>query len=95
MMSMQNKYAGHHQSHATRILHFKIQRVCILVIDGIGEWTTTSIWKDMNRLWDIEYPMSLGLFYSAMTDRVDSKQTKMNIFLWVCSMETQIDSMMK
>ena len=27
----------------------------------------------MNRLWDIGYPMSLGLFYSAMTDRVGLK----------------------
>lgn len=68
------KYAGHHQSHAAAGYYTsRFKESAILVIDAIGEWTTTSVWKDMNRLWDIGYPMSLGLFYSAMTDRVGLK----------------------
>ena len=40
-------------------------------MDGVGEWATTSAWfGDTNRLtplWDISFPHSLGLLYSAFT----------------------------
>ena len=48
-------------------------KAATLVIDAIGEWTTISIWKNEKIVWDCSYPQSLGLFYSAMTDRVGLK----------------------
>ncbi len=40
-------------------------------MDGVGEWATTSVWLgDGNRLtpqWEIRFPHSLGLLYSAFT----------------------------
>ena len=45
----------------------------MLVIDAIGELTTTSIWTNNRKRWSQWYPKSLGLFYSAMTDKVGLK----------------------
>ena len=43
----------------------------MLCLDGVGEWATTSLWcGEGNRLeaqWQIEFPHSLGLLYSAFT----------------------------
>jgi len=40
-------------------------------MDGVGEWATTSAWwgqdKDITPLWEIPFPHSLGLLYSAFT----------------------------
>ena len=40
-------------------------------MDGVGEWATTSAWigkdKDIEPLWQISFPHSLGLLYSAFT----------------------------
>jgi carbamoyltransferase len=40
-------------------------------MDGVGEWATTSVWLgDKNELtpqWEIDFPHSLGLLYSAFT----------------------------
>ncbi|MCI0655003.1 MAG: hypothetical protein L0Y39_11065, partial [Methylococcaceae bacterium] len=40
-------------------------------LDGVGEWATTSVWLgEGNRLsprWEIDFPHSLGLLYSAFT----------------------------
>ena len=54
----------------------------VVVIDAIGEFDTISIW-DANydtkgrakykKLWGKKYPDSIGLFYSAMTERVGLK----------------------
>jgi carbamoyltransferase len=42
-----------------------------MCLDGVGEWATTSIWLgDGNTLtpkWEIDFPHSLGLLYSAFT----------------------------
>lgn len=47
------------------------------MLDSIGEFDCTSIWhaKDgkMKKLQSTKYPHSIGLFYSAMTDRVGLK----------------------
>ena len=53
----------------------------MVVIDAIGEWDTISIWgahydngvAKYHRLWGQKYPHSIGLFYSAMTQRVGLK----------------------
>jgi carbamoyltransferase len=43
----------------------------VLCLDGVGEWATTSVWLgEGNRLlpqWEIDFPHSLGLLYSAFT----------------------------
>jgi carbamoyltransferase len=71
---------NHHLSHAAAGFQTSpYDRATVVVIDAIGEWDTISIWGaeyDRNgkavykRLWRQLYPHSIGLFYSAMTDRV-------------------------
>ncbi len=40
-------------------------------MDGVGEWATTSVWlgkgNQLTPLWQIDFPHSLGLLYSAFT----------------------------
>jgi carbamoyltransferase len=47
------------------------------VLDAIGEFTTYSVWegngKVLRQLYSIDYPNSIGLFYSAMTQRCHLK----------------------
>ena len=67
----------------------------ILVIDAIGEWTTTSIWENMECIWTSRYPNSLGLFYSAMTDRIGLKANEDEyILMGMAFMVTLIDFIM-
>ena len=70
-------YVGHHESHAAAFYKSGFEDATIVVLDSIGEFDCTSIWhaKDgkMKKLQSAKYPHSLGLFYSAMTDRVDLK----------------------
>ena len=66
---------GHHQSHAAAGYYTSPFDECnILVIDAIGEWDTISVWKAKNNLMDKvysrKYPYSLGLLYSAITQRI-------------------------
>jgi carbamoyltransferase len=65
-------FAEHHQSHAASAFFFSpFQKAAILCLDGVGEWATTSAWigegKDLSPLWEIDFPHSLGLLYSAFT----------------------------
>ena len=69
---------GHHQSHAAAGYYTSTFDECnILVIDAIGEWDTISVWKAKNNLMDKvysrKYPYSLGLLYSAITQRIGLK----------------------
>jgi len=67
-------YGDHHKSHAAASYYTSpFTSAAIVVADAIGEWTTTSIWHNMKCLKRWYYPKSLGLFYSAMTDRVGLK----------------------
>tara|TARA_Y100000768_G_scaffold60506_1_gene40958 strand:- start:1968 stop:3377 length:1410 start_codon:yes stop_codon:yes gene_type:complete len=68
------KYTTHHRAHAAAGLYTSpFQDSSVLVIDAIGELTTTSIWTNNRKRWSQWYPKSLGLFYSAITDRVGLK----------------------
>jgi carbamoyltransferase len=70
-----DKHALHHESHMAAGLYtapFKDDVVCV-VIDAIGEFDTATIWKDGLKVWSKEYPWSLGLFYSAITQRIGLK----------------------
>ena len=65
-------FAGHHQSHAASAFFFSpFDRAAVLCLDGVGEWATTSTWvgngRELKPLWEIDFPHSLGLLYSAFT----------------------------
>ncbi len=65
-------FAGHHMSHAASSYYpSPYNNAAILSLDGVGEWSTTTIAKgDGNKielLQEINYPNSLGLLYSAFT----------------------------
>jgi carbamoyltransferase len=65
-------FAEHHQSHAaSAFFPSPFERAGVLCLDGVGEWATTSVWLgEGHRLhprWQIDFPHSLGLLYSAFT----------------------------
>ncbi len=65
-------FSEHHLSHAAAAFYpSPFDKAVILCMDGVGEWATTSAWiGEGNRitpLWDISFPHSLGLLYSAFT----------------------------
>ncbi|MFT4059869.1 MAG: carbamoyltransferase [Legionella sp.] len=79
-------YIPHHQSHAASAFYpSPFKEAAVLCIDGVGEWVTTSAWlgKDnsLKPLWEIRFPHSLGLLYSAFTYfcgfKVDSGEYKL------------------
>jgi len=65
-------FSEHHQSHAaSAFFPSPFQRAAVLCMDGVGEWAATSVWLgDGNSLepqWQLDFPHSLGLLYSAFT----------------------------
>jgi len=71
-------YVDHHLSHAAGgYFTSGFDNACIVVIDAIGEWDTATIWEakgnSLKKKWSLRYPHSVGLFYSAMTQRVGLK----------------------
>lgn len=69
----------HHLSHAAAGFQTSpFERATVVVIDAIGEFDTISIWTaeyrdgraHYRKLWSQTYPDSIGLYYSAMTQRV-------------------------
>ena len=47
-----------------------MEEAAVLIMDGVGEWATTSIWSGkQNSLekWEMKFPHSIGLFYSTFT----------------------------
>ncbi|WP_449417028.1 carbamoyltransferase family protein [Phormidium nigroviride] len=65
-------FTEHHQAHAASAFYpSPFQQAVVLCLDGVGEWATTSVWwGDGNQLipqWEIDFPHSLGLLYSAFT----------------------------
>jgi carbamoyltransferase len=70
---------NHHLSHAAGGFQTStFDRATVVVIDAVGEWDTVSIWgaeycngqAQYRQLWRQQYPHSIGLFYTAMTDRI-------------------------
>jgi carbamoyltransferase len=71
-------YTGHHHSHAAAGYYTSnFDEACVVVIDAIGEFEATSLWigegDKLSKISSIEYPHSVGLFYSAMTQRCGLK----------------------
>mgnify|MGYP000020490322 CR=1 FL=1 len=65
-------FSEHHLSHAASAYYpSPFKNAAILTLDGVGEWTTTSLaigkGKDLEVIKEIHFPHSLGLMYSAFT----------------------------
>ena len=65
-------YSDHHLSHAASAFYPSgFESAATLTIDGVGEWSTTTIGKGegskLELVSQIEFPNSLGLLYSAFT----------------------------
>jgi len=72
------KTFSHHQTHAAAGYYTSgFDNACVLVIDAIGEFDCTTQWqaqgKELIKHSSLNYPNSLGLFYSAMTQRCGLK----------------------
>jgi carbamoyltransferase len=71
---------NHHLSHAAAGFQTStFDRATVVVIDAVGEFETVSIWgaeynskgcAKYKKLWQQNYPHSVGLFYTACTSRV-------------------------
>jgi len=65
-------FTEHHQSHAASAFYpSPFSEAVVLTMDGVGEWTTTSVsvgrGKTLEPVREIHFPHSLGLLYSAFT----------------------------
>lgn len=69
------RYVQHHYSHAAYAYYTQPHDDCaVICLDSIGEFETLTIWHGKNgklqKIHSQGYPHSLGLFYSAMTQRM-------------------------
>jgi len=65
-------FSEHHLSHAASAFYASpFKNAAVLTMDGVGEWTTTSVALGNNNnleiIKEIHFPHSLGLLYSAFT----------------------------
>ncbi len=65
-------FSQHHLSHAASVFYpSPFSAAAILTIDGVGEWSTTTLGSGRGReikiLKELRFPHSLGLLYSAFT----------------------------
>ena len=79
-------FSDHHLSHAASAFYpSPFEEAVVLCMDGVGEWTASSIWVGKGSSLDIQkemlFPHSLGLLYSAFTAylgfKVNSGEYKM------------------
>ena len=65
-------FSDHHLSHAASAFYpSPFESAIVLTLDGVGEWSTTTVWKgkknNLKILKEIQFPHSIGLLYSAFT----------------------------
>ena len=65
-------FGFHHHSHAASAFYpSPFERAAILVMDGVGEWATTTLGRgagaEIDLFKEIRFPHSLGMLYSAFT----------------------------
>ena len=65
-------FTEHHQAHASSAFFpSPYENAAVMCLDGVGEWATTSVWigegATLTPQWEIDFPHSLGLLYSAFT----------------------------
>jgi carbamoyltransferase len=79
-------FSEHHRSHAASAFYpSPFETAAVLCLDGVGEWATSSAWigegARLRPLWELHFPHSLGLLYSAFTAytgfKVNSGEYKM------------------
>jgi len=93
----QVKTYSHHWCHAAAGFQTSpFDHATVVVIDAVGEWDTASIWAaeydsrgqaQYRQLWRQHYPHSIGLFYSAVTQRIglhplDEEYITMGMAAW-------------
>jgi carbamoyltransferase len=71
-------FSEHHLSHAaSAFFPSPFESAAVLTMDGVGEWTTTSLalgnGNNLSVIKEIHFPHSIGLLYSAMTYYVGFK----------------------
>lgn len=62
----------HHRSHAASAFYpSPFKKAAVMCLDGVGEWATSTVWvgegNTLTPQWEINFPHSLGLLYSAFT----------------------------
>ena len=72
------KYTSHHHSHAAAGYYTSpFTDATVVCIDSIGEFETLTVWEgkgnNLKKIFSQGYPHSVGLWYSAMTQRVGLK----------------------
>lgn len=72
------RYVDHHRSHAAGgYFSSGMDAATVVVIDSIGEFETLTIWNaegsELKKIYSQGYPHSVGLWYSAMTQRIGLK----------------------
>jgi len=72
------KSVSHHHSHAAGgYFTSGFTSAAILVVDAVGEWETITAWhatgNNIRKIASLKYPQSMGMFYSAMTQRCGFK----------------------
>ncbi|MGD9169289.1 MAG: carbamoyltransferase [Candidatus Thiodiazotropha sp.] len=65
-------FNDHHRSHAaSAFFPSPYEKAAVICLDGVGEWATSTVWigegGDLIPQWEIDFPHSLGLLYSAFT----------------------------
>lgn len=72
------RYIDHHLAHvAAGFYTSPFSEATVVCIDSIGEFDTLTIWnadkQELKKIYSQQYPHSLGLWYSALTQRVGLK----------------------
>ena len=65
-------FSQHHLSHAaSAFFPSPFSKAAVLCLDGVGEWSSSTVWigedNNLTPKWEIHFPHSLGLLYSAFT----------------------------
>ena len=65
-------FTEHHQAHAAAAFFpSPFEQAAVLCLDAVGEWATTSAWlgqgNQLTLSWELNFPHSLGMLYSAFT----------------------------
>jgi len=65
-------FSQHHLSHAASAFYpSPFEKAAVLCLDGVGEWASSSVWlgegNEITPKWEIHFPHSIGLLYSAFT----------------------------
>ena len=71
-------FVEHHLSHAASAFYCSpFEKALALIIDGVGEFDTISIWKcnkkNISKIRSLKFPNSLGLLYSSFTNYLGFK----------------------